>query len=310
MIFSELYSAYYNAVAAIINEAIDKPVNRNDIRRIVEEHAFNESILNIEPALMEERWQLLKEDGTTVINNKPVMPLTEIQKRWIRAICIDPRIKLFLDDADNIFPDVKPLFTPESYIIFDKYCDGDDYTDKNYIENFRFILDAIKNRYVISVVMENRYGMFVRERFLPTHMEYSEKDDKFRVIGNTKRGKSIVNIGRVLKCSKEDLNPEDYINAKLKPWESKVVFELHDVRNALDRVLLHFAHFEKEVEKIDDEYYKVSVSYNKADETEMVIRILSFGPMIKVTEPESFIKLIRTRLIKQKKINLKRKDEA
>ena len=39
--------------------------------------------------------------------------------------------------------------------------------------------------------------------------------------------------------------------------------------------------------------------YNKGDETEMVIRILSFGPLLQVQEPASFIELMRQRLRKQ-----------
>ena len=46
-----------------------------------------------------------------------------------------------------------------------------------------------------------------------------------------------------------------------------VSFELLDERNALDRVLLHFAHFEKEVEKMSGEKYKVTLHYEKSDET-------------------------------------------
>jgi predicted DNA-binding transcriptional regulator YafY len=84
----------------------------------------------------------------------------------------------------------------------------------------------------------------------------------------------------------------------------KLVFELTDTRNALERVLLHFAHFEKTVEKIDENKYLVKIKYDKDDETEMVIRILSFGPMIRVTAPSSFIKLIKQRLLAQKSCEL------
>ena len=63
MIFSELYSAYYNAVAAVLKEAVGKKLNRNEIRAIIEKHAFGESVLNIEPALAEERWQLIRRTG-------------------------------------------------------------------------------------------------------------------------------------------------------------------------------------------------------------------------------------------------------
>lgn len=39
--------------------------------------------------------------------------------------------------------------------------------------------------------------------------------------------------------------------------------------------------------------------YNKSDETEMVIRILSFGPLLRVQEEAGFIELLRHRLRKQ-----------
>jgi len=80
MIFSELYSAYYNAVADIISTAIDHPLERGEIRRIVSKHAFGESIFVIEPKIEEGQWKVIRADGTTNIQNKPTMPLTTIQK--------------------------------------------------------------------------------------------------------------------------------------------------------------------------------------------------------------------------------------
>ena len=67
MLFSELYSAYYNAVAGILREACARPLPRAELRKIVEREAFGESLLNIEPAILSERWQLLNADGTTPI---------------------------------------------------------------------------------------------------------------------------------------------------------------------------------------------------------------------------------------------------
>lgn len=51
MIFSELYGAYYNAVAAVLRAAIDHPLEKGELRAIIAEHAFGESMLQIEPAL-------------------------------------------------------------------------------------------------------------------------------------------------------------------------------------------------------------------------------------------------------------------
>ena len=82
MIFSELYSAYYNTVAAVLRAACDHPLGKGELRQIVGQKAFGESVLNIEPALEEERWQLLYPDGTTPIRHPPTMPLTELQMLW------------------------------------------------------------------------------------------------------------------------------------------------------------------------------------------------------------------------------------
>ena len=68
----------------------------------------------------------------------------------------------------------------------------------------------------------------------------------------------------------------------------------------MERVLLHFAHFKKQAEKVGENTYKVSLFYEKDDETEILIRILSFGPMIKVIGPSSFVELVKERLRKQK----------
>ena len=63
--------------------------------------------------------------------------------------------------------------------------------------------------------------------------------------------------------------------------------------------MLHFAHFEKQVEKIGNKKYKVNIKYDSDDETEMVIRILAFGPLVEVIEPLDFRELIKNKLKKQ-----------
>ena len=83
-----------------------------------------------------------------------------------------------------------------------------------------------------------------------------------------------------------------------------IVFELEDRRNVLERVLLHFSLLKKETKKLDDRRYRVTLQYDRGDETEMVIRILSFGPLIRVVEPESFIALLRERIERQKQLGL------
>ena len=75
---------------------------------------------------------------------------------------------------------------------------------------------------------------------------------------------------------------------------------LHDERNALERVLLHFSHFEKETLKLDHRLYQIKLRYDRDDETELLIRVLSFGPTVEVLESENFKNLIIAKLKAQK----------
>jgi len=300
MIFSELYNVYYNAVAKILAKAVDGSLDEKSMNESVKNAAFGESFMTIIPALMEQRWQLIGKDFTTPLKHKPTMPLTVLQKRWLKAISLDRRVKLFDLDFSGL-EDVEPLFTHEDYIVYDKYSDGDDFEDENYIEHFRIILDSIRKGYPLKIAINNRHGERVTLNILADSLEYSEKDDKFRIITRDS-GMAVVNVGRIISCEKYEGNRVRAM--KRNPKTKKLVFEVTDERNALERSMMHFAHFEKQTERIDNDIYLVTLFYDKDDETEMVIRILSFGPKIRVIEPENFINLIKDRLKRQKSCEL------
>lgn len=299
MIFSEVYGAYYNTVAAVIKKAVRHPVSEAEIREIIEKHAFGESKVIIPEAIKSERWQLITKDGMTPIKNNPSLPLSILQKQWLKAVACDQRIRLF-GDIDIDFTDVEPLFRPEDIFIFDRCNDGDNYSDENYIANFRLILDAIKQQYPLSIDVKNRRGAAINRIILSEYLEYSEKDDKFRLIGAGERFGLTINLGRIISCRRCDNPPKIKSMKHNKALPRRVVLELTDSRNVLERVLLHFAHFEKTAERIDKNRYTITINYDREDETEVVIRVLSFGPLVKATAPEHFINLIKQRLISQK----------
>lgn len=298
MIFSELYSAYYNTVARILGAAVARPLDKNEMRGMIEENAFGESILYIGPAIASERWQLVRADGTTPIRRVPTMPLTTLEKRWLKAICADPRMRLFTDDLPD-FPDVEPLFGPDDVSVFDAYSDGDPYDDEAYVGRFRLILEAIRQKTPLDIRMKNRKGGITRMILTPEYLEYSEKDDKFRLIGSGNRYGGTVNLQRIVSCEPYDGPFRHEPVGKPQTDARTVEFELVDQRNALERALLHFAHFEKQARRLDDGRYEVKITYDKEDEAELVIRILSFGPLIKVTSPGHFVELIKDRLKRQ-----------
>ena len=303
MIFSELYSAYYNTVAAIISAILDGEHSEQKLQKIVVDWAFGESVLTILPALKSEKWQLVHSDMTTKLEHKPTIPLTLLQKRWLKAISLDPRVKLFGVDFPDL-ADVEPLFTAADYYIYDQYNDGDPFEDEQYIRNFRIILAAIRKRAQIKFDMINRRGnaMFVRCR--PLRLEYSEKDDKFRVVTAGWRAVSTVNLAKIRSCA-HDIGYRRVSGREKTVAHDTITVKIRDERNAMERFMLHFAHFEKQAEKLDKKHYLVKIKYAHDDESEIVIRILSFGPMIEVLEPEPFRKLIIEKLQKQLSCGLK-----
>lgn len=300
MIFSELYSAYYTTVAKIITAVSEGCADGGTLDKIVSDNAFGESVLTVLPSLKSGKWQLVRKDMTTPLEHIPTMPLTLTQKMWLKAISLDKRIKLFGIDF-GFLDGIPPLFTPDDCFVYDKYGDGDPYDDEAYIKHFRTILYAIKNGRNIKIEMPNRKGETVYARCVPERLEYSEKDDKFRLVTSGCPFVSTVNIARITKCTL--YNGQSVIRSDTpKVNYGTLTLRLSDERNTLERCMLHFAHFEKRAHKTDGRY-TLDIRYDLNDEKEMVIRVLSFGPLVEVVKPESFKALIIDKLKSQLDIN-------
>ena len=303
MVFSELYSAYYNAVAAILSRIISGEYTEKELQGIVSERAFGESVLTVMPSLKSEKWQLIHSDMTTPLEYIPTMPLTTLQKQWLKAISLDPRVKLFGVSFPSL-DDVEPLFTAEDYLVYDKYSDGDSFEDEEYIKRFRVILEAIRKGTQIKFEMVNRRGKTLYVRCKPERLEYSEKDDKFRLIARGCGFIKTVNLSRITKCVPYMGN--DKIDDVFREMTNETMtLKICDERNALERVMLHFAHFEKQAERLDEKNYLAKIKYERDDEPEIVIRALSFGPMVEVIGPESLKKAVIEKLKKQRNLGLK-----
>ena len=152
---------------------------------------------------------------------------------------------------------------------------------------------------LLEIVFDDQYGMEHRVVCEPEKLEYSSRDDKFRLI--CKKPNITINLARIRMCQctakcETECEEEFY---EIDGGERYLVMELMDQRNALERIMLHFSHLKKETKKLGQERYQVKLYYDAGDETEMLIRILSFGPMIRVVEPEPFVQKLRERLERQ-----------
>lgn len=294
MLFSEIYGSYFNVVAAVLAEAAQGCLTGRRLTELAQEKAFAESVLTIPAALQRGDWPLLDKDLTSVLRHRPTMPLTTLQKRWLKALLLDPRIALFAPDAKGL-EDVRPLYTPETFVRFDRYADGDPYGDENYIRHFRTILQALREKRRLRIRFRGHTGAHHRITCIPYRLEYSAKDDKFRLLTAASYRGNVINLARVESCQLlEEYDPDSF-----RPPEKRLhelILLLHDERNGLERVLLHFSHFEKETRKLDEGLYQIRLRYDKEDETELLIRVLSFGPVLEVKGPAEFIALVKERV--------------
>ncbi len=298
MLFSEVYGSYFRVVADILAQAADGALTADRLTAIVRERAFAESTLSIPAALQSGDWPLLDTNFRPVIRHRPTVPLTTLQKRWLKALLEDPRIALFEPDTAGL-EDVEPLYRQNVFVIFDQYADGDPYEDPNYVACFRTVLKAIREKRRLRIHFHGHTGTRRSLMCIPYRLEYSAKDDKFRLLATTEmRRPNTVNMARM--CSCELLDTYGAQTAAL-PGErmEEITLLLHDERNGLERVLLHFSHFEKETLKLDDQLYQIKLRYDRDDETELLIRVLSFGPVLEVKAPTEFILLMKARIRKQ-----------
>lgn len=310
-LFSEIYGCYYCVVAQILRQSHGTGLSRDEINRIVSESAFSESEFHLLQHLLGGEWDFLRNENglhySNLSHKNTAYPLTALQKAWLKSLLRDRRIRLFLDETrlyklDEAFYDVEPLFEAADFHTFDAASDGDDYCDDGYVQRFRFIMYAIKQKKPFLAQYESGKGRRMGLHFLPQKILYSEKDNKFRVTGLWLTGGGskplLLNLARIREIMGSDrLTPVNIVEG-LDPKNRRTVrIAISNERNALERCMLQFASYEKyTVCDEDGARYICDISYDPLEETELLIRILSFGPVIEVLAPGPFLQQIRERV--------------
>ncbi len=298
MLFSEYYGEYYACVAEILSEAVEGTLTQEKISRIAAKQGFGESMLTIPANLQNGNWPLVTPDCKTRIRRIPAHPVTLLQKQWLKTLLLDPRIRLFGLTEEGL-EDVQPLFDPAKVVWYDRYSNGDPFEDEGYIRRFRLLLEAVKAHRKAQIVFDSSRGRRMEWTVVPYRLEYSSADDKFRLLCHSDRWpKRTLNLSRITGVRlRGTFDPEDYPVPELT--NESVTLEITDERNALERAMLQFSYLAKRTERIGGKLFRMTLHYRQEDETELLIRIISFGPLVKVTAPDSFAALVRERIERQ-----------
>ncbi|MBR6616360.1 MAG: WYL domain-containing protein [Oscillospiraceae bacterium] len=306
-LFSEVYGAYFRTVERILQS---ESITKREIDAIIREEAFRDSFLFLPQKLSpdsHESWGLLKSgtDGmfSRITKNPPPQFVTTLQKRWLKSKLEDPKMRLFLSDnaheqLEHALADVAPLCPADVFRCFDVFADGDCYESEDYRTAFRMLLHAVQGDEILRIRFVSGKGTEQEGNFLPLKLEYSRKNDKFRVfccrIGrNGISGYGTINLGRIKGISQtgRHLRSEGLLEKwqKSRRCKEPVTVEVSAERNGIERFLMEFASFEKHTEwDAERNVCMVRLWYDTQDETELLIQLLGFGPVVEILGPPDF----------------------
>lgn len=310
-LFHEVYNSYYRAMEKLLQEAQQGTLSQGRTAELCAGTAFAESFLYICEAIKKEQWQVITKDFQTPLRHQPKRPTTGLERQWIAAVKLDRRMQLFLQweteggEEASAEAGEAPLYRPEDFFTTDSVRDGDPYEDTRYQRVFQTVVNAIGRGTKLRVCYVRGKGAEEKRSLVwPCRLEYSEKDDKFRLLAKDGRGAVILNLARIRSCvpegeEGEGPGPGGNKPPEFRPRKNKVILELMDQRNAMERCLIHFADLEKKTEKLGERLYRIELSYRREDETEILIRVLSFGPFLRAVGPDSFVTQVKERLTRQ-----------
>ena len=316
-LFSEVYGCYFTVVSHIL-ESARKGLTKTEIERLVDTHGFYDSAFHLLPSLFSGEWELLEKQENSYfskIKNTAKRPLTTLESAWLKALLSDPRIRLFLSDSaitelEEVLADVDPLYFQEDFHYYDRHSDGDNYTDEEYRERFRTVLAACKSGCPLMIEYDSGQGRRTKRQYHPYKIGYSLRDDKFRLfcaVFNQKENrlkKVTLNLGRMtaVKPSEHSFSVTADLQSLYSTPNLKepAALEISKERNALERCMMQFASYERQTEyDRERDVYTCRLWFDPADETELLIRVLSFGPVVKVLGPENFLRQVKERIGRQ-----------
>jgi len=320
-LFSELYTCYYQVAAKILDEGMRHPLTRRQIGDMAQKHGYGESALSIVPKLVQGHWPFLQRDRgapdaySPVLKNPPFpQPLTSLQESWLKALMSDSRIRLFFTDMqlkelEAYLSGTAPLYRTSDFCLFDQYGDYDPFSSVMYREHMHTILKALCERRFLTISYLSRKENILTHTWLPCRLEYGQRDGKFRLYAlavrkNGRQRMDVLNVARILSITKTDtifpshVDVDKFLDHAL--CGQPLILEITTSRNAPERAMLHFSCYQKKVDWLEDSNtYRCTIYYDKRWETELLIQVLSFGPVVKVLGPESFLKLVKERVAKQ-----------
>lgn len=255
-----------------------------------------------------------------------LIPLTRIETQWLQNVLKHPFAYCFLEKgeieklqaflpADNLF-DVNDV-----NLVAQAYDMKGHYEQNNYLQHLIMINMAISTNNYLNISGINQFGKSKEYKdFAPVYIEYSKKDNRFRIRGCSKDGKcDTINLERIIHIREFEANfNTEYVTKNVlsddKNKEKHLVIFFDDSEKIPDRILSEFSCYRKECIRWGDGTYRMLLYYNQDDSKEIVIRLLGYGSLITVEEDSGNVlkemkerlenQLVLSRMVKKNKDNI------
>jgi predicted DNA-binding transcriptional regulator YafY len=188
----------------------------------------------------------------------------------------------------------------------------DHFENDAYRQIFRSILYALCSSKPLEIQYRDHDGGLIRDTVRPEKIEYSLKEDRFRLLCSTANRNTAlggaINIGDIVDAKEAESFPRTEKNIPANP-QSKPRKELKHAslrvkneRGAGERAQMQFANYKIYAGGSED-FMELEIGYPESNEPELLDEILAFGPLIKVNHFDGdLLKKIRERLDTQRKL--------
>lgn len=315
-LFHEYKNKYFHLVFRILNLA-KNGLYKDEIIRLIENEEYDEKVIGkdfktFEGMLLnqyskEANFNFLEErEGQyySILNNEDSIPLkvrfSKLEKYWFNGMIKEPVVqsllgKETLEKLETALTDVKEKGSNKVIEFTNKVQNDFDIDLEKLTKDFYIILEGIINeKPIIYSNVDKNGNEYNNQLAIPIRIEYSLKDDKFRAsLYSLEENRSIMVNLHTLKEVKiahnfnSKVKREDVLK-KLKEKkysEVPITIELEDIRGAMERCFMSFSSFERNSRTISKNKYEIDIYYYTFEEDEVVRKIMSLGPYVKVKSP-------------------------
>lgn len=334
-LFNQYFSIYTIILGnTVLKCAADKRLNFDQVLR--EELKENLSYANKETVkyLLEEAVEnnliVQQEDRyvTRFVADKTgylssLLPLTKVEARWLLTILEEPLAEVFL--SKECIKQLKQFckahmpckispFLMSAINYYDRYQKKRGVT--NEVKNLQILYEAMKSEKRVKITYRNQKGEKRTVWCSPAWLEYSKKDDQFRVYYvNDKIEKTMkIVVSRIINIEideQRNYDIEEQQETIKRFLESEILYlqiEFYEGnRNLPDRILTEFSLWKKTcVYDVNSGLFTMTLYYPKDDEKEILIRLLGYGPYVKIVQSDGnyIYEELKNRISTQKYIEL------